>query len=155
MTSLQADGHDPYDLARFETAQAGNFSEAWRELQEGRKLTHWMWYVFPQIDGLGTSVMAKRYAIKSVIEAQAYLAHPVLGVRLVQCAEALLAVSGKTAHEIMGSPDDMKLQSSMTLFARVAAEAGRVTEAGIFRQVLKNYYDGAEDARTVAILERT
>ena len=102
---------DPHDLARFVEAQAGEYGQALAEIKAGRKRSHWIWYVFPQIDGLGFSSMSRRYAIKSVDEAKAYLAHPVLGSRLVEICEAALAVEGKSAHDIFGSPDDMKLKS--------------------------------------------
>jgi len=139
---------DPFDLARFETAQAANFSDALQELRDGCKATHWMWYVFPQIDGLGSSAMAKRYAIKSTAEARAYLAHPVLGARLRQCVEALLQVSGKSAHEILGSPDDLKLHSSLTLFVSLAAGP----DQSLFQRALDRYYRGQLDERTLALL---
>src|SRR3954452_2962874 len=101
---------DPHDLARFVEAQAGEYSQALAEIKAGRKRSHWIWYVFPQIDGLGFSSMSRRYAIKSVDEAKAYLAHPVLGPRLVEICESALAVEGKSARDIFGSPDDMKLK---------------------------------------------
>src|SRR5205085_4942626 len=100
---------DPHGLARFVDAQAGVFAQALAEIQSGRKQSHWMWFVFPQFDGLGFSATSKRYAIKSLDEAKAYLARPVLGSRLKQCAEALLALEGPSARDIFGSPDDMKL----------------------------------------------
>src|SRR5438067_7360997 len=99
---------DPHDLGRFVEAQEGVFDRALAEVRAGRKRTHWMWYVFPQLDGLGFSPTAKRYAIKSLDEARAYLAHPVLGPRLVECAEAVVGVAGRSAAEIFGSPDDLK-----------------------------------------------
>src|SRR5918996_469828 len=97
---------DPYDLQRFVQAQQGEFDRALAEIQSGRKRSHWMWYIFPQIDGLGFSAMSKRYAIKSLDEARAYLEHPLLGRRLMECAEAVLALEGKSAHDVFGSPDD-------------------------------------------------
>ena len=111
---------DPHDLGRFVAAQSNNYVDALSELHAGRKRTHWMWYVFPQYAGLGRSPMAERFAIKSVAEAEAYLGHPVLGSRLLECADAVLDVEGRSAHEIFGSPDDAKLRSSATLFSRVA-----------------------------------
>jgi uncharacterized protein (DUF1810 family) len=102
---------DPQDLARFVKAQAGDYETALAEIRAGRKRSHWMWYIFPQIDGLGFSSMARRYAIKSLDEARAYRDHPVLGPRLVEITEAAFAVEGRSAHEIFGSPDDMKLRS--------------------------------------------
>src|SRR5512137_249298 len=102
---------DPYDLSRFVHAQEHDFERALAELQRGQKRTHWMWYIFPQLDGLGFSATAKHYAIKSVEEAQAYLAHPILGPRLRECAEAVLRIEGRSATAIFGSPDDWKLRS--------------------------------------------
>jgi uncharacterized protein (DUF1810 family) len=135
----------PRDLERFVSAQGGAYSDALAELRAGRKRTHWMWFVFPQIAGLGSSPTAQRYAIASLDEARAYLAHPVLGPRLRECAQALLAVDGKSAEEILGYPDDLKLRSSMTLFARAA------DDPDVFLAVLDRYYDGP-DPRTLALL---
>jgi uncharacterized protein (DUF1810 family) len=137
---------DPFDLARFVTAQQANYHDAIGELRGDRKRSHWMWYVFPQVAGLGSSAMAKRYAIKSRQEAEAYLAHPLLGPRLVECAEALLQVKGSTAEDIMGYPDWLKLQSSMTLFAALSPPHSP------FANVLERYYDGSSDPRTVEFL---
>ena len=137
---------DPFDLRRFETAQADNYASALHELQAGEKETHWMWYIFPQIAGLGTSAMARKYAIASRAEAEAYLAHPMLAVRLSQCAEALLSVREKTAYQVLGSPDDLKLKSSMTLFAACS------DEASVFHRVLDYYYGGQRDEKTLALL---
>ena len=139
---------DPYDLARFVDAQASDYVRAITEIRKGQKETHWMWYVFPQFDGLGFSPRSRHYAIKSVAEAEAYLRHPILGPRLRESAEAALAVDGRTALGIFGSPDDMKLQSSATLFAAVSP-AGSV-----FERVLDKYFDGARDARTIDLLKR-
>jgi len=125
-------------LDRFVEAQDGVYDDALAELSAGRKRTHWMWFVFPQIAGLGSSPTAQRYAIASLDEARAYLAHPVLGPRLRACAEALLAVQGRSAREIFGSPDDLKLRSSMTLFARAADDPAP------FQAVLDRYYDGPD-----------
>jgi uncharacterized protein (DUF1810 family) len=133
------------DLSRFVSAQAAVYPEALAELKEGRKRTHWMWFVFPQIAGLGVSPTARRYAIRSLDEARAYLAHPVLGPRLAECARAVLAVDGKTAEDIFGYPDDLKLRSSMTLFARAA------NDPGVFQAVLDRYYDGP-DPKTLDLL---
>src|SRR5436305_1227395 len=102
---------DPHNLNRFVQAQVDDYEQALAEIRSGRKQSHWMWYIFPQFDGLGFSSTSKRYAIKSIAEAEAYLAHPVLGPRLQECAEAALRVEGRTASEIFGSPDDMKLRS--------------------------------------------
>ncbi|MEV4283811.1 DUF1810 domain-containing protein [Actinoplanes xinjiangensis] len=115
------------------------------ELTAGHKRGHWMWFVFPQLDGLGSSPTARRYAIRDLDEARAYLAHPVLGPRLVQCAEALLRHQGRTAEDILGHPDDLKLRSSMTLFARAADDPAP------FAAVLDHYYDGP-DQRTLQLL---
>jgi uncharacterized protein (DUF1810 family) len=110
----------PYELERFVQAQQPVYAQVIEELRAGRKRSHWMWFIFPQIKGLGRSEMAKHYAISSKDEAVAYLAHPVLGPRLEQCAELVLAIQGKTLNEIFGDPDDLKFHSSMTLFASAA-----------------------------------
>ena len=111
---------DPHDLARFVRAQEGDYEAALSEIRGGRKRTHWMWYVFPQLDGLAFSPTSKYYAIKGLDEARAYLGHPVLGSRLRECAEAALGVGGRSAAEVFGSPDDLKLRSCATLFACVS-----------------------------------
>src|SRR4028119_2359683 len=103
---------DPYDLGRFVRAQEGDYEQALSEIRGGRKRTHWMWYIFPQLDGLAFSSTSKRYAIKSIEEARAYLAHPILGPRLLECAEAALRVEGRSASEIFGSPDAPKLRAA-------------------------------------------
>lgn len=139
---------DRFDLQRFLDAQDGIYPRALAEIMDGRKRSHWMWFVFPQIAGLGRSEMNVRYAIKNVDEARAYLEHPVLGERLREISRAVLEVGGKTAYQIFGSPDDMKLKSSMTLFER-AAEPGSV-----FAEVLEKYFDGERDERTIGILEK-
>jgi uncharacterized protein (DUF1810 family) len=139
---------DAYDLARFVRAQERDYATALSELASGRKRSHWMWYVFPQCRGLGSSATATHYAIRSVAEAEAYLHHPVLGPRLVECAEALLAIEGHSAHEIFGSPDDLKLRSSATLFA-LASPTGSV-----FEQLLDRYFAGVRDDRTLRLLGR-
>jgi uncharacterized protein (DUF1810 family) len=131
-------------LNRFLEAQEGVYPQALAELRAGRKRSHWMWFVFPQIAGLGSSPTAQRYAITSLDEARAYAEHPVLGARLRECAEALLAVDG-TAADIFGYPDDLKLRSSMTLFARAA------DDPAVFQAVLDKYYDGP-DNRTLELL---
>jgi uncharacterized protein (DUF1810 family) len=132
-----------FDLSRFVDAQAGVYEQALAELRAGNKRTHWMWFVFPQIAGLGNSATARRYAIGSLAEARAYLTDPVLGPRLVDSASALLEVEGRTAEQILGYPDDLKLRSSMTLFSRA------VPEIEIFQQVLERYYDGKPDPQTL------
>lgn len=139
---------DPHDLARFVEAQAGIYAEALAELSAGRKRSHWMWFVFPQVTGLGASSMSKRYAIGSEAEATAYLDHPLLGPRLLRCVEAMLAVEDRSAHDILGSPDDMKFRSSLTLFAAVSP-AGSV-----FHRALDRFFDGAQDEKTLAVLRR-
>lgn len=137
---------DPHDLERFVLAQAPCYERALAELRRGRKTTHWMWFVFPQIAGLGSSEMARRYAIRDLAEARGYLTHPVLGPRLLACAEAVLAVEGRSARVIMGSPDDRKLRSCATLFAHLSPPAS------VFHRVLEQYYEGQPDARTLALL---
>src|SRR5689334_18956662 len=113
---------DPFDLARFTSAQNAVYDLALAEIRHGDKRSHWMWFIFPQIDGLGFSSTAKRYAIKSAEETRQYLAHAVLGPRLLECAAAVLAVEGRSASDIFGSPDDLKLKSCMTLFETVAGQ---------------------------------
>ena len=137
---------DPYDLSRFVRAQAGDYEHALAEIVSGRKRTHWMWYIFPQLDGLAFSPTAKRYAIKSVEEARAYLAHPVLGPRLLECAEAVVRVEGRSATEIFGSPDDLKLRSCATLFACV------LPQGSVFDRLLGKYYEGGRDGNTLRLL---
>ncbi|HEV8544768.1 MAG TPA: DUF1810 domain-containing protein [Candidatus Limnocylindrales bacterium] len=134
------------DINRFLTAQEGVFSGALDELRRGRKTGHWMWFIFPQIAGLGRSAMSQRYAIVSLDEARAYLAHPVLGARLRACAEAVLSVRGRTADEILGAIDAVKLRSCMTLFHRAAPEEP------LFREVLDRFFGGAADDATDALL---
>ena len=134
---------DPYELSRFVQAQDGVYDDAVDELRAGRKRSHWMWFVFPQIAGLGLSSMSQRYAIGSLDEARAYLQHPVLGPRLLECADALLADTEHTAEAILGSIDAIKLRSSMTLFAHADPVENR------FARVLDRYFDGLEDAETL------
>ena len=138
--------HDLFDLNRFLQAQETGYKSALEEIRRGRKLTHWMWYNFPQYAGLGFSSTSVFYAVKSLDEARAYLAHPVLGARLAECCRALLALDGLSAQEIFGSPDDLKLCSCMTLFARVSLPGS------VFEQVLAKYYDGKSDQRTLELL---
>ena len=140
---------DPFDLQRFLLAQRGAYAGAMQELRRGAKQSHWIWFIFPQVAGLGSSVMASRYAIQSREEAVAYLAHPVLGVRLVECAQALLKVEGRSAEEIMGEPDHLKLHSCMTLFAAISAPGSA------FHAVLDRYYNGEVDSRTLDYLHRS
>jgi uncharacterized protein (DUF1810 family) len=138
---------DPYDLDRFVRAQHGVYEQALAELVAGRKRSHWMWFVFPQVAGLGSSLMSQRYAIGSAAEAERYLAHPLLGSGLIRCVEAMLAAKGRSAHEILGYPDDVKLHSSLTLFAAVS-EAGSV-----FHRALDRFFDGARDDKTLNRLD--
>jgi uncharacterized protein (DUF1810 family) len=147
MAGAAESGPDPHDLGRFVDAQAGDYEQALAEIRSGRKRSHWMWYVFPQIDGLGFSSMSRRYSIKSLDEARAYLEHPVLGPRLVECAEAALGVEGRSAYEIFGSPDDMKLRSSATLFASVTPADS------VFARLLDKFFDGKPDGKTLELLE--
>lgn len=134
---------------RFAEAQAPVYARVCAELRAGRKATHWMWFVFPQIAGLGLSSMAQRYAIGSAAEARAYLAHPLLGARLRQCTDLTLQIEGRSAQAIFGSPDDLKFRSSMTLFAAVAERPS------LFDRALQKYFAGEADPRTLAILAAT
>ena len=137
---------DPFELQRFVDAQDPVIDEVRGELRTGRKRSHWMWFVFPQLKGLGASAMAQHYGIASLEEAQAYLAHPVLGPRLRECCALMLGVPGRSAHEILGSPDDMKLRSCVTLF-RAAAPGEE-----LFQRCLDRFYAGQPDARTLELL---
>jgi uncharacterized protein (DUF1810 family) len=134
---------DPHDLRRFVDAQAPVFDDVTAELAAGRKRSHWMWFVFPQVAGLGFSPMAQRYAIRSLAEAEAYLAHPMLGERLRRCTDLVLAVEGRGITAILGSPDDVKFRSSMTLFGRAAPGEPR------FGAALDRYFGGAPDPATL------
>jgi uncharacterized protein (DUF1810 family) len=138
---------DPFDLERFVRAQDPVFRDVQGELARGRKQTHWMWFVFPQIAGLGFSTMSQRYAIGSRAEARAYLAHPVLGPRLIECTTLVLAVEGRTINAILGAPDDAKFRSSMTLF-------GAVSDEPVFVQALARYFAGERDGATLEMLAR-
>ncbi len=138
---------DPHNLHRFITAQAEDYERAFRELQRGRKESHWIWYIFPQVAGLGHSSTSQEYAIRSKNEAVAYLEHAILGTRLQRCCEALLKHHGKKVQDIMGFPDDLKLRSSMTLFAMLSPQDS------VFHKVLNAFYSGQMDERTVAFLE--
>jgi uncharacterized protein (DUF1810 family) len=138
---------DPYDLDRFLSAQESVYERALAELKDGQKLTHWMWYIFPQVDGLGYSPTAMRYSIKSMEEARQYLDHPVLGKRLLECTEAVVALKGASASEIFGYPDDMKFKSSMTLFEKIAGPGS------VFSSALDRYCHGERDAATLRLLE--
>ncbi len=138
--------NDPYDLQRFVEAQAGVYEQACAELRAGRKRTHWMWFVFPQIQGLGSSPMAVRFAISSLEEARAYLGHALLGPRLRECVGIVVGVEGKTVEEIFGYPDDLKFHSCMTLFAKAAGSSERDRVFGV---ALEKYFGGAMDRGTV------
>ena len=137
---------DPFDLERFVRAQEHEAAGALAELRSGRKRSHWMWYIFPQFRGLGSSSMSRRYAIGSVDEAKAYLRHPVLGPRLTECANAMLAIADGSATDILGSPDDLKLRSSATLFAHVAPPSSE------FERLLQKYWQGEPDRATLELL---
>jgi uncharacterized protein (DUF1810 family) len=131
------------NLERFVEAQAPVYDQALRELRAGRKQSHWMWFVFPQIAGLGHSTMAQTYAIQNLAEARAYLAHPLLGTRLRECCQAVMNVQGKSAHDIFGSPDDLKFRSCLTLFAQAAPDER------LFRDLLEKYFGGEADPLTL------
>jgi uncharacterized protein (DUF1810 family) len=140
---MMSNAEDPYNLQRFVDAQARVYDAVRAELRQGRKRSHWMWFIFPQIAGLGHSAMSMRYAISSLAEAAAYLKHPVLGPRLRECTRLVMLVESRSAREILGSPDDMKFHSCLTLFANAAPEDS------LFRDALEKYFDGAEDPLTV------
>jgi len=133
---------DPYNLKRFEEAQAAAYARVCEELRSGEKSSHWMWFIFPQIRGLGRSPMAERFAIGSLDEARAYLGHAVLGGRLRECTELVNGVEGRTAKEIFGFPDDLKFHSSMTLFAKAGDEL-------VFRRAIEKYFGGEMDSGTL------
>lgn len=137
------------DLARFVTAQDQTYDQVVQELTKGAKRSHWMWFIFPQIIGLGRSPTAQRYAITDLEQAKRYLADPVLGARLRQCVQLVLAHSGKSAEEIFGYPDDLKFRSCLTLFAQAAAEG---SDRLVFIKALDQFYDGEPDPRTLEIL---
>jgi uncharacterized protein (DUF1810 family) len=137
---------EPGSIQRFLDAQRDSYAVALNEINNGKKKTHWMWYIFPQIEGLGFSETSKYYAIKDLREAEDFLRHPVLGSRLVRICESLLDLPGKNAHKILGSPDDLKLKSSMTLFASV------VNSDPVFFSVLDKFFDGQMDEQTMKLL---
>lgn len=139
---------DPFDLNRFKNAQERVYGSVVAELRSGQKSSHWMWFIFPQIAGLGRSSTAQHYAIKSVAEARAYLKDPVLGARLLECTEILEGLAGRSASAIFGYPDDLKLRSSMTLFASVTEDPD-----SLFDRILEKYFEGEPDERTLALLE--
>ena len=134
---------DPYNLQRFVDAQNPVYDQVRSELRRGYKSSHWMWFVFPQIEGLGHSPMARKFAVSSLDEAKAYLRHPVLGPRLIECADLVAQIEGRMIQEIFGSPDDLKFRSSMTLFAKAAPDDEVFTEA------LQKYFDGEYDRLTI------
>ena len=138
---------DPYNLQRFVEAQDPVIEDVKNELRAGRKRTHWMWFVFPQLEGLGSSQMAQRYAISSRNEAEAYLAHSILGPRLRECTRIVNSIDGRSANDIFGSPDDLKFRSSMTLFDVVADDSTP------FGTALRLYYDDEPDRKTLQLLE--
>jgi len=138
---------DPFDLERFVEAQSGDYPRALAEITAGRKRSHWMWYVFPQLAGLGRSGMAQRYAISGIEEARAYLAHPLLGVRLRECVAALQDLTGTSAEAVFGDVDAMKLRSSLTLFAQAGGEP-------LFSAALERWFKGEADEKTLALLRR-
>ena len=134
------------DLERYIKAQEGSYDAALAEIRNGRKTSHWMWYIFPQIKGLGHSSTSEHYGIRSMDEAEEYVKHPVLGKRLMNISKELLRLPGSDAHQIFGSPDDMKLRSSMTLFSLVKESDP------VFEEVLKKYFNGERDKRTFEIV---
>lgn len=134
---------DPYNLERFVKAQNGVFERVCAELREGRKRSHWMWFIFPQIKGLGHSITAQEFALSSLQEAEAYLNHPILGPRLKQCTQLVNQIEGRTVDEIFGYPDNLKFRSSMTLFAQLA------NDNQLFREALEKYFDGEPDPLTL------
>ena len=139
--------HEPsFGLNRFVEAQADDYARALAEIRNGRKRSHWMWYIFPQLAGLGSSSMSQRYAITSIAEADAYLRHPILGPRLIECAEAAAALQAKSAAEVFGYPDDLKLRSCATLFARVSPPGS------VFERLLERFFHGQPDAKTLRLL---
>jgi uncharacterized protein (DUF1810 family) len=143
---MNSERDDQYNLTRFTRAQESDYEQALAEIRAGRKRSHWMWYIFPQFAGLGNSQTSLHYAIKSREEATAYLAHPILGPRLLECARALLGIGGRSALEIFGSPDDVKLRSSATLFASVSPDGSP------FHQILDRYFEGNSDIRTIELM---
>jgi uncharacterized protein (DUF1810 family) len=138
-----ASANDPYDLQRFIEAQDSVYDKVCAELRNGRKDSHWMWFIFPQLHGLGHSHMADKFGISSRQEAEAYLKHPILGPRLRECSRLVNLVAGRSIHQILGSPDDLKFKSSMSLFASIAPEEQ------VFKEALQKYFDGELDRLTL------
>jgi uncharacterized protein (DUF1810 family) len=149
MAASNTPASDPYDLARFVSAQQPVYAQVRAELSDGRKRSHWMWFIFPQLKGLGSSSLARAYALASPEEARAYLAHPLLGARLRECAALLLQGEGEDAREVMGYPNDLKLRSSMTLFAAAAAAE---SDRHLFQGVLARFFAGVADPLTRELL---
>ena len=141
------DGYDPHDLSRFEQAQTNQYQTALSEIRGGHKQSHWIWFIFPQFDGLGLSATSRCYAIKSIAEAEAYLQHPVLGPRLMECCQAAIDVNGPSSIEIFGAPNDMKLRSCATLFAHVSAPGS------VFEILLDTFFDGEPDQATLQLID--
>jgi uncharacterized protein (DUF1810 family) len=137
---------DAFELSRFVEAQTAVYEQALAEIRSGRKRSHWMWFIFPQAAGLGSSPASQHFGIKSRDEAEAYLAHPVLGARLIECAGAVLALHGVSASDVFGYPDDMKLRSCATLFAQVSQPAS------VFQKLLDKYFESAADPRTLELI---
>jgi uncharacterized protein (DUF1810 family) len=137
---------DSYHLSRFLQAQEDDYERALSEIRSGQKRTHWMWYIFPQLDGLAFSATAQHYSIKGIEEARAYLDHPVLGPRLLECAAAVVGIEGRSAQQIFGYPDDMKLKSCATLFARVSPSGS------VFERLIEKLYGGEPDDKTLKLL---
>jgi uncharacterized protein (DUF1810 family) len=146
--SDERDRGGEHDLGRFLEAQEDVYEQALGELRAGRKRSHWMWFIFPQFDGLGTSPTSRRFAIRSLDEARAYLRHPVLGPRLTECTEAVMELQGLTARQVFGTPDDRKFRSSMTLFELVSGPESP------FASALETYFSGERDARTIELVRR-
>ena len=143
---------DPFDLERFVSAQQSGYKQICAELRAGEKQGHWIWFIFPQVRGLGASSTSRHYAIGSLEEAAAYLAHPVLGPRLRECTKMVLDTQGASAEEIFGGLDSMKFRSSMTLFARASATAAG-NDRDLFRKALDYFFGGKEDGRTLELLD--
>ena len=140
---------DPHNLQRFIDAQEGVYEQALSEIRAGRKRSHWMWFIFPQIAGLGFSPTSQHFAIQSRAEAVAYLAHPLLGPRLIECVATMLALKTRSAADVFGYPDDLKLKSSATLFAAVSPSGS------VFEQLLKAFFDGQPDTKTIELYQKT
>ena len=142
-----SDSSDPFALQRFISAQEEVYEHVLKELQHGQKRSHWMWYIFPQMDGLGVSAMSRFYAIKSIDEARAYLQHPILGKRLIECSRTVWLIKNRSVREIFGSPDDMKFKSCMTLFEIVAPSNS------IFTKLLEDLFSNERDNKTVQLIK--